>query len=72
MRQLHVGAAADAIPQLIQALEDERKGIRKEAVIALSKIGPAAKAALPAMAALSQEPIIGYHAREAIERIENR
>jgi tetratricopeptide (TPR) repeat protein len=62
-------SAAESVPQLTAALEDTHKGVRKEAIIALGKIGPEAKAALPTIEAFTQEPIVGYHAKVALRRI---
>ncbi|MDH3742104.1 MAG: HEAT repeat domain-containing protein [Hyphomicrobiales bacterium] len=65
-------AAADAVPELIEALGNEHKGVRKEAAIALGKIGPGAKAAVPALTAITDKPLIGFHARDAITRINGK
>ena len=62
-------AAAAAVSDLIKTLGREEKTLRKEAVITLGKIGPGAKAAIPALAAITDQPIIGYHARNALENI---
>ena len=51
----NVGPAhPQAIPALIEALEQPDATLRGEVVLALFKIGPAAKAALPALERLSQ------------------
>ena len=62
-------AAAPAIPDLIEALSNKRNTVRKEAIIALGKIGPGAKAAIPALAAIADKPLIGFHAKHALELI---
>ncbi len=62
-------AAAPAVAEVMKWLDRGQKLVRREAIITLGKIGPAAKAALPALQAISDEPIVGYHAREAIRRI---
>ena len=61
--------AAATVGKLIAALGSEDRLVRKEAVIALGKIGPAAKAAIAPLASLTDEPIVGYHARTALARI---
>lgn len=52
-------AAEQAVPPLIQALEEKESLLRLAAVDALGKIGPAAKPAVPQMAALlkGDEPV---------------
>lgn len=62
-------AAAPAVPALMDLLSAENKLIRKKAIIALGKIGPAAAPAIPLLEPISAEPLIGYHAREALARI---
>ena len=62
-------AAAPAVPDLIEALGNEHKGVRREAIIALGKIGPDAKAAVAALTAIADKPLIGFHARAALEKI---
>ncbi|AZV78964.1 hypothetical protein EBB79_14520 [Parasedimentitalea marina] len=61
--------AADAVPALIEALDDDVKAVRIAVAIALGDIGPPAKAALPALAAISEEPLIGRRAQKAILKI---
>ncbi len=65
-------AAAAAVPELIEALGHEYKGVRKEAVISLGKIGPDAKAAVPALTAITDEPLIGFHAKGALKKINGK
>ena len=56
-------------PDLIDALDDEAKAVRVAAVVSLGKIGPAAKAAIPALTAITEEPLIGRRAQKAIKEI---
>jgi TolB-like protein/Flp pilus assembly protein TadD len=60
-------AAAEAVPVLVQALEDD--ALRQQAVEALGKIGPPAKAAVAALQALQNEAVIGTYAEEALNDI---
>ncbi len=60
-------AAAEAVPVLVQALEDD--ALRQQAVEALGKIGPPAKAAVAALQALQNEAVIGTYATEALNDI---
>ena len=60
-------AAAPAVPALIEALKNDQ--IRREAILALAKIGPAARAAVPALQALEDEVLIGNDARDALAKI---
>jgi hypothetical protein len=46
--------------------------VRWQAIIALRKIGPAAQAALPALAAIQDDDLLGSDARDAVREIENR
>jgi len=62
-------AAASAVPALIELLSADNKLFRREAAIALGKIGPDAEAAVPALTALTDLPIIGFHAKEALQKI---
>ena len=59
-------AAADAVPALVQALDDE--ALRQEAVGTLGKIGPPAKPAIGALRALQDKSVIGTYAQEALKR----
>ncbi len=61
--------AADAVLNLIDALDDESKSVRVAAVLSLRRIGPAAKAAIPALTAMTEEPLIGRRAKKAIKEI---
>ncbi len=63
-------AAAAAVRGLVEALGSEHKVVRKEAAITLGKIGPDAKAAVPALAEIADEPIVGFHAKEALREID--
>ncbi len=66
------GAAAEAaVPALIGAVQSGNRILQKEAIIALGRIGPSAKKAIPALAALVDQPFIGFHAKQALELIEN-
>lgn len=65
-------AAADAVRPLVGALAIDDTLVRKEAIIALGKIGPAADAAVEPLARFVDRPILGYHARRAIARILGR
>ncbi len=60
-------AAAEAVPVLVQALEDE--DLRQQAIEALGKIGPSAKAAVAPLQALQNEAVIGTYATEALNDI---
>ena len=60
-------AAADAVPALVQALDDD--ALRQEAVGTLGKIGPPAKAAIGALRALQDKSVIGTYAKEALKDI---
>ena len=60
-------AAAEAVPVLVQALEDD--ALRQQAVEALGKIGPPAKAAVAPLQALQNEAVIGTYAKEALNDI---
>ena len=62
--------ASTAVPLMIDALSDPSRLAQREAVIALGKVGPAARDALPDLRSRADEPIIGFHARRAIAAIE--
>ena len=62
--------AAPAVPGLLSELGAENRRVRREATIALGKIGPAASEAIPLLRTLTDQPIIGFHATTAISRIE--
>jgi len=65
--------AQEAVPMLVAVLEEDgSKNLRKLAVIALGKIGPSASTALPALTAVVDEPMVGFHARAAIEKIDSQ
>jgi HEAT repeat protein len=63
---------APAVPELKKALTAERAGIRYLAAQALAQIGPAARAALPALKAASRDaqPFVARAATAALARIE--
>ena len=43
--------------------------VRKETVIALGKIGPAAEAAIPALTVMQDEGVEEYYVRQALKKI---
>jgi HEAT repeat protein len=61
--------AKDAVPVLIEAMNDENLFVRREAVSALGKIGQPAKAAVEAIEAASRDPTMRSRADEALKRI---
>jgi tetratricopeptide (TPR) repeat protein len=62
-------AAADAVPALIETLDDEVSWVRNDAIIALGKIGPAAEAAVPALTAMQDEGVHSYYVKQALKEI---
>ena len=60
-----------AVPALASALADEGDVVRKEVIIALRKIGPAARAP-PALTAIQDYEVLGLLARDAVKDVENR
>ena len=64
--------AHPAVQNLIELLGSKHKTVRKEAIITLGKIGQRAKAAAPALTAILDTPLIGFHAKKALEKIEDR
>lgn len=53
----HFGAkAAEAVPALVELLQDSSAAVRAHAARSLGKIGPAAKSAMPALAKLAGDP----------------
>jgi hypothetical protein len=50
-------------------LTDEHGGVRKETALTLGKIGPAAKAAIPALEAAQQETGLEPFAENALKEI---
>jgi HEAT repeat protein len=66
--------AADAVKPLIRALEDKHWLIRNEAINALAQIGPRAKAAVPALTALSNHEDSQVHeqVRTALDSIQRK
>ena len=65
-------SAAPAVPALIKALSSSDGLLRKEAVIALGKIGPEAHEAVPALQKLADQPLIGFHAKTALQLIQKQ
>lgn len=61
--------ASGAVPDLIDALQDDVMTVRKEATIALGKIGPAANAAVPYLSSMTEQRIVGRRATKAIIQI---
>ena len=59
-------------PMAEPALDDELEDVRKGGVLALAKIGPAAKDAIPALEAMREEGLIGKYAIEALEKIRDK
>jgi HEAT repeat protein len=62
------------IPALIGALKDRDAGVRAEAVLALLRIGPAAREAFPAlreMARTDKDARVRAYAAKALEKLEN-
>ena len=55
------------MPALIDLLGDDV--LREQVVQTLGKIGPEAKAAIPALVELENESIIGYYAKDALKEI---
>jgi len=62
-------SAADAVPALIETLDDEITWMRNDAAIALGKIGPAAEAAIPALTAMQDEGAHLYYVTHALKEI---
>ena len=62
--------AETSVDALITALSDDKPLVRREAAVALGKIGPKAKAALPELRSLTDLPIVSFHAEKAIAKIE--
>ena len=54
---------------MIQALSDEQQQVRVEAAITLGKIGPEARAAIPVLAAISDDIPVSFYAKEALKEI---
>ncbi len=61
--------AAEAVPDLIAALDDEYGTVRSNAIIALGKIGQSAYAAIPALVAIQDQNTTKFIVRKALERI---
>jgi tetratricopeptide (TPR) repeat protein len=62
-------AATDAVPALIETLDDEITWMGNDAVIALGKIGPAAESAVPALTAMQDEGVHLYYVKQALKEI---
>lgn len=66
--------AAPLVPRLLELLDEEHEEFGESIVIALGRIGPSAKDALPAIKKIAKNPandgLYRYYAREAIARIE--
>jgi adenylate cyclase len=61
--------AAEAVPVLIETLRHENGILRKNAIVALGKIGPAAKEALPVLEEMQKKKISTFATRRAIKAI---
>ena len=64
---------ADAVPALIEALDDPSPVVRFPVTVALLEIGPGAKAAVPRLQQMIDEEIndeIAASARRALKRID--
>ena len=61
--------AADAVPALTRLLDHDKHGVRREAILALAAIGPAAKPALEKLGSLCDCPINGIPAIYAMGSI---
>ena len=62
------------IPALVGALKDRDAGVRAEAVLALLRIGPAAREAFPTlreMARTDKDARVRAYAAKALEKLEN-
>lgn len=62
-------SASPAVPLLIKAIETGDQLTRKEAIIAAGKIGPGAEAVRPLLERYLDQPLIGYHAKQALDQI---
>ena len=58
-----------AIERPLLALEDKKFAVRRDAIVALGKIGPVADAAVPALTELSNDDSLGVRAKEALRKI---
>lgn len=61
--------AVDAVPDLILVLQDENKSLRERAVTTLGRIGPPAKAAIPALEAMRDNGTTTFPIERALKRI---
>jgi len=64
-----VREAAAALPVLIQALKSEDRGVRFEAALSLTFLGPAARPAIPALTLLLKDSETGQWAADALGAI---
>jgi HEAT repeat protein len=66
--------AAEAVPALIEAMEDKDMTVRERVITALGQIGPAAKAAIPVLTAATKDKDSDYafFATIALKRIEGK
>lgn len=62
----------DAVPALIQALQDYHPDVRQQAAWALGQIGPAAKEAIPALTQTLAAPGIRDVVGEALRKIKGQ
>ncbi len=62
-------SAASAVPDLVVALGSSQNKVKREAAISLGKIGPAAQAATAELEAITEKPLVGYHAQNALRKI---
>ncbi len=61
------------MPAIIEALEYEDFSVRYSAILALGRIGPAAKDAVPALTAMSEsDSDTRSYAAEALKRIQRK
>ena len=65
-------AAEAAVPSLLEQLDSKHNLVRKEAIVALGKIGPKARTAVAALSELVGKPLIGFHAKTALSKINRR
>ena len=62
-----------AVAALCEALRDSDAVVRREAIVALSKLGPAAQGALPALKTLQRgdpDPKVRSFAAQAVEKLD--
>ena len=61
--------AAEAVPALIAALEDDSQVMRGAVIVALGRIGPKARPAVPALSAIDGDDRLQSLAKEALKKI---